>query len=149
MFKYVTDICHLWDLQDKEEQRRLFLLHQGDLLMVSTHHLVLVQINVQENRSHLTSSLIKVQCYLTYPDTFVPNLTVRITEFPDKWITIVRNGIWFPNRCPDKWALDKWGSTLIYIYFNIHVTIFSIHMIEKLSFILAEDVNLIIICQRT
>ena len=28
-----------------------------------------------------------VQWSLTYPDTSVPRLIVRITEFPDKWVT--------------------------------------------------------------
>ena len=26
---------------------------------------------------------------------------------------LLRNRDWFPNRCPDKWGPDKWGSTVI------------------------------------
>ena len=87
-----------------------------------------------------------MQSSLTYPDTFVPRLTVRITEFPDKWVTFCRgmgigsrtgvrineaplyNHNWFTNMCPDKWGQDKWvwiseASLYMYSEFSVFVSL--------------------------
>ena len=50
--------------------------------------------------------MLRIQWSLTYPDTSVPKLTVRITEYPDKWdIFYICIHKWFPNRCLDKWII--------------------------------------------
>ena len=46
---------------------------------------------------------IYVQWTLTYPDTYVPKLTVRISEYPDKLATFhIYDYDWFPNMCLEK-----------------------------------------------
>ena len=72
-----------------------------------------------------------LQWSLSYLDTSVPKLTVRITEYPDKWDTFyICVHKWFPNMCPDKWIIrisEAWLYLLSYLLFILAEYMMRLH----------------------
>ena len=101
---YIQESCYLQDVSDlfgadlpvEGEEGGVFAWRDGPLLQalksgswVVLDEVCIVQLGALKRGIYIQSSL-------TYPDTSVPRLTVRITEF------LLRNGDWFPNMCRDK-----------------------------------------------
>ena len=70
-----------------------------------------------------------IQSTLTYPDTSVPKSIVRITEYPDKWVTLsIYNHDWNSNLCPDKWIIRISGVLIseASLYLSFHYMLYQI-----------------------
>ena len=81
---------------------------------------------------------------LTYRDTFIPQSTVRITEYPDTWVTFsIYNHNWFPNMCPDKWIfwISEFRTSEASLYLGFQITDSTIMLANSTPINKIQNVN--------